>query len=98
MGEWTFTITDWQEEYDHVDYTIVTHSFSVRAESECGRRFYLEKEWAPKRHTTRAREVAEEKAQRFADRMAAKGDKFNPEKSKLWTEGVSANDWLECQC
>ena len=98
MSNWSFTITDWTETFDHVDYEITTHSFGVMAQSGEGRRFYLQTEWVPKRHTTRAREVAEAKAQRYADRMAAKGDKFDPENSKLWDEGQSIDDALECQC
>jgi hypothetical protein len=97
MSSWSFTITDWTETHDHVDYEITTHDFSVRASNDEGRHFYLEKSWEPKRHTRKAVEAAEGLAQRYADRLAAKGDKFNPEGDpKLWSEGASDDD-MACQ-
>lgn len=97
MSEWSFTVTDWTETTDHVDYMITTHDFSVRASDDEGRHFYLEKSWTPKRQTRKAIEAAEGLAQRYADRLAAKGDKFNPENdTKLWSEGYSDDD-LACQ-
>lgn len=97
MSNWSFTITDWTETHDHVDYAITTHDFSVMAKSDDGRRFFLEKSWEPKRHTRKAVEAAEGLAQRYADRLAAKGDKFDPESdTKLWSEGYSDDD-LACQ-